>query len=42
MFTVVYFTFLPVAVVDVYVLETVSFEVGVLSHCFVVQVVQLV
>ena len=36
------FILLPVAVVEVYVLETLSFKVGVLSHSLVVQVVQLI
>ena len=33
---------LPVAMVKVYVLETVPLKVGALCHCLVVQVVQLI
>ena len=33
---------LPVAMVKVYVLETISLKVGALCHCLVVQVVQLI
>ena len=33
---------LPVAMVKIYVLETVPLKVGALCHCFVVQVVQLI
>ena len=33
---------LPVAMVQVYVLEAISLKVGTLCHCLVVQVVQLI